>query len=102
MGRARLSASALILALLISTEGHASPSPPQTLRSPAWARAHLSPRGLLKCRAYQDVWTETRRLQAGDRGQLPPEWRRRLSTKIANANAMAPKSVTPRMCGVPL
>jgi hypothetical protein len=72
------------------------------LHSQAWDDAHLGPDGLAKCHAFRALQRQTAKLQQGDKGTLPTEWRAQLQRKLAAAEAMTPKYVTPAKCGVPL
>ncbi len=80
----------------------ASPMPQGRLHNPAWDYAHLRPDGVAKCHAFQAIFRQTTKLQKGDDGTLPVEWRRQLQAKLAAAKSKPPKSVTPATCGVPL
>ncbi len=67
-----------------------------------WMLEHLGPNGLAKCRAFNAVVANTLQLQKAGGGTISPLERRRLSSELAHAKAMTPKSVTPSDCGVPL
>ncbi len=97
---------AMVLAILAAMTGSASfaaDAPANTqLKSPTWFYAHLGPRGVQKCRAFQKIANHVARLQKGDHGQLPKEWTSEIEYKLSQVRAMQPRSVTASECGVPL
>jgi hypothetical protein len=72
------------------------------LASGAWDRRGLGAAGLEKCRAFGKVLSDTRELQASGGGALSKARRGRLDTELNAAKAMAPATLTPAQCGVPL
>ena len=73
-----------------------------TLQTSAWDRRHLEANGLQKCRAFRQVVKHTSALQASGGGTISQAQSIRLEAELSAAKAMAPTSLTPMQCGVPL
>jgi hypothetical protein len=93
---------ALILGVSALTALPASADDPSHLSGQDWRMQHLDANGMAKCRAFRRVRQDTGELQKARGGRLTLIEQKRLESELKRANAMAPASVTPAQCGVPL
>jgi hypothetical protein len=82
--------------------GSPAPSGAATLASGTWDASHLGANGLEKCQAFRMVVMHTHAFQADGGGTISTGQRSSLQAELNAAEAMAPKSLTPAQCGVPL
>lgn len=63
---------------------------------------HMTAASAAKCKAYAQVVSDTRSLQASGGGAFDAGTRRRLEAELRRAKAMPPSALSPSRCGVPL